>query len=182
MERPKLHVTEHTASDTILIVDDDAINRKILAKIFSPFYAVEEAENGRAGTARLLEDRRRFCAILLDVLMPEMSGLEVLRWMKERELLDKIPVFLITSERSEDIMREAYQLGVMDVIQKPVVSYVVLRRIQSVIELFEARKHLSTVEEHQGPALLEQAEKIIQHSQGMIETVPTAIKFCNEES
>ena len=150
MERPKLHVTEHTASDTILIVDDDAINRKILGKIFSPFYAVEEAENGRVGTARLLEDRRRFCAILLDVLMPEMSGLEVLRWMKERELLDKIPVFLITSERSEDIMREAYQLGVMDVIQKPVVSYVILRRIQSVIELFEARKHLSTVVEHQG--------------------------------
>ena len=51
MERPKLHVTEHTASDTILIVDDDAINRKILGKIFSPFYAVEEAENGRVGTA-----------------------------------------------------------------------------------------------------------------------------------
>ena len=182
MERPKLHVTEHTASDTILIVDDDAINRKILGKIFSPFYAVEEAENGRVGTARLLEDRRRFCAILLDVLMPEMSGLEVLRWMKERELLDKIPVFLITSERSEDIMREAYQLGVMDVIQKPVVSYVILRRIQSVIELFEARKHLSTVVEHQGAALLEQAEKIIQLNQGMIEALATAIEFRNEES
>lgn len=70
----------------------------------------------------------------------------------------------------------------MDVIQKPVVSYVILRRIQSVIELFEARKHLSTVVEHQGAALLEQAEKIIQLNQGMIEALATAIEFRNEES
>ena len=182
MERPQLYPNDNASSNTILIVDDDMINRKILGKIFSGYYKVEEAENGRVGIGRLMDGRSRFCAILLDVLMPEMTGIEVLRWMKERDLLEKIPVFLITSERSEDIVREAYQLGVMDVIQKPVISYVILRRVRSVIELFEARKHLSTVVEHQSVALLEQAEKIIQLNQGMIEALATAIEFRNEES
>ena len=75
-------------------------------------------------------------------------------------------------------MREAYQLGVMDVIQKPVLSYVILLRIQSVIELFEARKHLSTVVEHQGAALLEQAEVHgISHitGGGLYENIPRSI-------
>lgn len=185
MEQPHLQLTGaagKSVSDTILIVDDDGINRKILRKIFSPYYQVEEAENGRVGLDRLLAGRGRFCAILLDVMMPEMTGIEVLQWMKERAMLDKIPVFLITSEQSADIAREAYDLGVMDVIQKPVISFVVLRRVRSVIELFEARKHLSTVVEHQSAALLAQAEKIIQLNQGMIEALATAIEFRNEES
>ena len=103
----------------ILIVDDDAINRKILKKIFSEFYEIEEAKNGREGLALILEQKERFGAVLLDVMMPEMNGIEVVRQMKERGLLEEIPVFLITSERSENVMREAYELGVMDVIIKP---------------------------------------------------------------
>ena len=125
---------------TILIVDDDVINRKVLGKIFSSDYAVEEAENGRVALTKILCNKNRFCAILLDVIMPEMDGIEVLKRLKGWGLLDKIPVFLITAERVESVEREAYELGVMDVISKPVVPYVVLRRLHSVIELFEARK------------------------------------------
>ena len=166
----------------ILIVDDDAINRKILKKIFSEFYEIEEAKNGREGLALILEQKERFGAVLLDVMMPEMNGIEVVRQMKERGLLEEIPVFLITSERSENVMREAYELGVMDVIIKPVISFIVLRRVKSVMELFEARRNLSTVVEHQSVELLRQAEKIIELNQGMIEALATAIEFRNEES
>ena len=169
-------------ANTILVVDDDAINRRILGKLFSGYYTVMEAENGRAGMDRMLRCWEELCAILLDVQMPEMDGIEVLRRMKELELLDKIPVFLITAESGQEVMREAYELGVMDIIRKPVVSYVVLRRVRSVIELFEARKHLNNVVESQNIALLEQAERIIQLNQGMIEALATAIEFRNEES
>ena len=176
------YLEEKNASGTILIVDDDAVNRKILNKIFSAYYEVEEAESGRVGLNKLLANPGRYCAVLLDVLMPGMSGIEVLRYLKARELLVKLPVFLITAEQSADVERAAYQLGVMDVIRKPVVSYIVLRRVQSVIELFEARKYLSEMVEDQNRALLEQAEKIIQLNQGMIEALATAIEFRNEES
>lgn len=171
-----------TVSDTILIVDDDAINRTILSKIFSTHYKVFEAKNGREGISAMLNGSDHFCAILLDVHMPGMNGLEMVRWLRELGLMEKIPVFLITAESGEGVMREAYDLGVMDVISKPVISYVVLRRVSSVIELFEARKHLSTVVESQGEELLRQAERIIDLNQGMIEALATAIEFRNEES
>lgn len=182
MEATFVHSMGHAQANTILIVDDDPVNRKVLEKIFSAYYRVEEAENGREGIDKLLAGPQYYCAVLLDVMMPGLSGIDVIRYLNTREMMDKIPVFLITAERSTDIMKEAYRLGVMDVIQKPVVSYVVLRRVQSVIELFEARKHLSAVVEHQNLALLDQAEQIIQLNQGLIEALATAIEFRNEES
>jgi len=181
MER-KYKCLINNGSDSILIVDDDPVNRKILGKLFSAYYEVIEAEDGHAGMEQILHGNNRLCAILLDVMMPGMNGIEVLRKLKELGLLDKIPVFIITSESSAGIMKEAYELGVMDVISKPVVPYVVLRRVQSVVELFEARKHLNTVVEAQSVALLEQAEKIIRLNQGLIEALATTIEFRNEES
>lgn len=182
MEERAMPPARRAASSKILVVDDDAINRRILGKLFSEYYAVLEAENGRTGLDQILRWQDELCAVLLDVQMPEMDGIEVLRHMRWLGLLEKIPVFLITAESGPDVMREAYDLGVMDVISKPVVSYVVLRRVRSVIELFEARKHLKGVVESQNIALLEQAERIIRLNQGMIEALATAIEFRNEES
>lgn len=171
-----------TGFDTLLIVDDDEFNRAVLDNLFSAFFPVEEAENGRVGLEKILEAPEKYCAVLLDVVMPEMDGLEVLRRLKAQELLDKIPVFLITAEASDGIMKEAYRLGVMDVISKPVVPYVVLRRINSVIELFAARKRLGSKVEQQKNELLEKAHQIIQLNQGMIEALSTAIEFRSSES
>lgn len=170
------------AANTVLVIDDDAINRKVLGKIFAEDYAVQEAENGMQAITEILAAPNRFCAILLDVIMPEMDGIEVLRRLGRFGIQDKIPIFLITAETEESTVREAYELGVMDVIRKPVVSYVVLRRVSSVIELFEARKYLSSKVESQHVKLLEQAERIIHLNQGMIEALATAIEFRNEES
>lgn len=182
MDTRERYPKDNTGADTILIVDDDPVNRKILGKLFSSYYQIKEAENGNAGLRHILEEDNRFCAILLDVMMPGMDGIEVLRRLKELGLLDRIPVFLITAESGAGVMKEAYELGVMDVISKPVVSYMVLRRVRSIIELFEARKHLSVTVENQNAELLEQAEKIIQLNEGMIEALATAIEFRNEES
>lgn len=167
---------------TILIVDDDEINRGVLDNLFSAFYASEEAENGETGLRKIFEEPEKYCAVLLDVVMPGMDGIEVLRRMAQAELLDKIPVFLITAETGDAVMKEAYRLGVMDIIHKPVVPYVVIRRVNSVIELFQARRRLSSVVEQQQSELLEQAQKIIDLNQGMIEALSTAIEFRNGES
>lgn len=177
-----MYSRENMAANTILIVDDDAINRKILRKLFSPDYSVREAENGHQGITEILDPNNRYCAILLGVIMPGMDGIEVLRYLKPFGVLERIPVFLITAETDEWLVKEAYELGVMDVIRKPVVPYVVRRRVRSVIELFETRKQLSCVVESQHAELLDQAQRIIQLNQGMIEALATAIEFRNEES
>ena len=168
--------------DVLLIVDDDAINRAILEQIFAEDYEVLEAENGRAGLEKILEAPERLCAVLLDVVMPEMDGMEVLRRLNREGLLDRLPVFLITAEASGQVLREAYSLGVMDVIGKPVVPYVVRRRVQSVIELYQARRRLSRTVESQRERLLRQAEEIIELNQGMVEALAAAIEFRSEES
>lgn len=166
----------------MLIVDDDAINCAILETIFSPYYATATAPDGRAGLEAILEKQDSLCAVLLDVIMPEMDGIQVLHALAEWGLLEKIPVFLITAEASGSVMKEAYALGVMDVISKPVIPYVVLRRVQSVVELFRARERLSNVVELQQADLLAQAKKIISLNRGMIEALAAAIEFRSEES
>lgn len=165
-----------------MVVDDDPVNRAILKKIFSQSYSVIEAVNGHQGLMEIFDPRNHISAVLLDVMMPEMDGIEVVRRLEAAGLLKQIPVFLITAETNEEVVKDAYRLGVMDVIRKPFVSYVVKRRVKSVIELFEARKHLNRVVENQQEALLEQAERIIQLNRGMIEALATAIEFRNEES
>lgn len=172
----------NTTADSILIVDDDPVNRKILGKLFSTFYTIIEAADGQAGMEQIMEKKNQICAILLDVMMPGMNGIEVVRRLKELDLLEKIPVFLITADNSTNVMKEAYELGVMDVISKPIASYMVTRRVRSVVELFEARKHLSSVIESQNIALLKQAQKMIQLNQEMIEALAATIEFRNEDS
>ena len=182
MEAISAREEDLAARENMLIIDDDEINRGILDNIFSPFYRIEEAENGRIGLNRILEKPEEYSAVLLDVVMPEMDGMEVLRHLKEHALLEKIPVFLITAEANVATMQEAYQMGVMDVISKPVVPFVVQRRVNSVVELFRARKRLGNVVDQQQTELLRQARLIIDLNMGMIESLSTAIEFRSGES
>lgn len=173
---------EPEVPNTLLIVDDTEINRAILHLIFCSSYAVEEAENGQIGLEKLLDHPGRICAVLLDVVMPVMGGMELLKRLKENGLLAQLPVFLITAETSSQMIEEAYALGVVDVINKPVVPYIVERRVNSVIELYQARKRLGNVVELQQSKLLEQTKQIMTLSFGMIEALSTAIEFRSGES
>ena len=172
----------YNTPDALLVVDDGEINREILKNLFSPFYKIEEAENGLEGLEKIKANGQKLCAVLLDVLMPEMGGIEVLRQMNALGLTDSIPVFLITAEASDATMQKAYELGVMDVITKPIVPYVVQRRVNSVVELFRSRKRLGYVVTKQHDRLLQQANKIIKLNQGMVEVLAIAIEFRNGES
>lgn len=173
---------EHMRRETILIIDDDAINRAILEQIFGSDYDVLQAENGKIGLEMILKNPQGLCAVLLDVVMPEMDGLEALRQMRRAGLPQHLPVFLITAESGDAVLKEAYGLGVMDVIGKPVIPYVVRRRVQSVIELFQARKRLSRTVESQQERLLRQQEEIVELNQGIVEALAAAIEFRSEES
>ena len=168
--------------DILLIVDDSELNRTILRTAFEPFYQIEEAADGEEGLQKILKNRANLCAVLLDVVMPKKSGLEALYEMRKDGLQSEIPVFLVTAEPNHQITREAYDLGVMDVIGKPVVPFVVKRRVQSVVELFRARKLLGRKVEKQQEEILQQAEKIVDLSFGLVEALSTAIEFRSGES
>ena len=167
---------------TLLIVDDDAISRTILAALFEGDYRIVEAQDGAACLDAIEREGDAVVALLLDVMMPGIDGLEVLKRLAPTGFLARTPVFLITAERTAKVMEEAYRLGVMDVIVKPIIPFVVTRRVRSVIELFESRKRLSSTVEDQRQQLLERAERIIELNVGMIEALSTAIEFRDGES
>ncbi len=174
--------TVNPERNCILLVDDDYFNREVLKNIFPSMYRFEEAENGREGLARIEAAADSFCAILLDIQMPEMNGLELLKILHERGITDQIPTFLITASEEEDVGGEAYRLGVMDVIEKPVVPFKILRRVQSVLELFQNREFLRAKVMGQEKQLAENALTIDNLHRRTIEALASAIEFRDVES
>ncbi|MBM6785087.1 response regulator [Collinsella tanakaei] len=166
----------------VLIVDDEQINRLILENLFVGIYDVDEAADGQEALDKITAEPEGYVAVLLDVVMPRLDGIEVLRRLAPTGYLQRVPVFLITAERGDAVMEEAYRLGVMDFIGKPIVPYAVIRRVQSVVELFEARNRLSMTVEDQRLQLLERAARIIELNRGMIESLSAAIEFRDGES
>lgn len=132
----------------MLIVDDEEMLRDQLSMIFSPDHEILTATNGQEGLEVFDKNRHDICAILLDLSMPVMSGRELLKKLSARGVPGKIPVFLITGEKDDSrfsFTKEAYDLGVMDVISKPVEPEVVIRRVQTVIELYRRRNYLDQI-------------------------------------
>ncbi len=173
---------DFSAKNCILIVDDDFINRELLKNIFSSQYAFEEGTNGREGLEQIEKHMDKLCAIILDVQMPEMTGIEVLKIMSERGITEAIPTFLITAQDDDELVSEAYRLGVMDVVSKPVTPIVIQKRVKTVIELFSAREALNATIKGQEAQLFENAKAIDELNRGTIEALATAIEFRDIES
>jgi putative two-component system response regulator len=93
---------ENEEKATILIVDDMEINREILDVMLCEDYNIEQAENGVEALTKLLGETCRPSLVLLDIMMPEMDGLEVLRTMRANDITRKIPVILITAANAEE--------------------------------------------------------------------------------
>ncbi len=166
----------------ILIIDDDFINREMLKNIFSSQYTFEEAANGREGLEQIECHKDKLCAIILDVQMPEMTGIELLEIISHRGVTEQLPVFLITAHDDDRLVKQAYGYGVMDVISKPITPVVIQRRVKTVIELFTAREALSATVRGQEKKLSENAKAIDELHRGTIETLATAIEFRDLES
>ena len=93
---------EYGGRDTVLIVDDIEVNRIILRGIFEKDYNLLEAENGDQAMLFLKQYHRQIAAVLLDLVMPQKDGFQVLTEMNDLDMLSECPVIVITSEDSPD--------------------------------------------------------------------------------
>lgn len=91
--------------DKILVVDDMEINREILYGIFESDYEVLLAADGRQAIELIQHVNKELSLILLDIVMPDVDGFEVMEFLKEKELLEHIPVVMITSDTSYESKR-----------------------------------------------------------------------------
>ena len=113
----------------ILIVDDSEMNRALLADILEEQYDVVEAENGIEAISLLSRQRADFSLLLLDIMMPEMDGFEVLAYINKYHWNDTFAVIMISADDSPANIKRAYDLGAFDYISRPFDSTIVKRRI-----------------------------------------------------
>jgi putative two-component system response regulator len=131
------------AAYSILVVDDDATNLRMLHEILTPFYKVYAAPSGERALAFL--ERRHTDLILLDVEMPDLNGYQVIKRLKETPELASIPVLFLTAQEGRDKEETALRLGAVDYILKPITAGVVLARVNLHMELEIYRKRLETL-------------------------------------
>ncbi len=166
----------------ILLIDDDKLNREMMQHIFSSRYDCVEAQDGLEGLKMVEAYEDRLCAILLDVSMPVMNGLEFLRIVHSRGITKRIPVFMVTVSTEYEIVQEGYELGVMDVITKPVQPFIIMRRIENIIELFKARENLSETVIGQAKQIKENVDTLDTIHRSTMEALASAIEFRDVES
>jgi diguanylate cyclase (GGDEF)-like protein len=126
------------AQKTILVVDDQSIDRKLLRRLLQDRYHVLEAANGEDALALLRQRDVPVAAMLLDLVMPGMDGYAVLAAMAEDPAIAEIPVIVASQMGTGDPESRALELGARDYVTKPYNPLVLRRRLSNLIDLYEA--------------------------------------------
>jgi EAL domain-containing protein (putative c-di-GMP-specific phosphodiesterase class I)/CheY-like chemotaxis protein len=135
----------HQIKRTVLIVEDEFINREILASYLEENYDVLKANNGLEALHLIHKSLIPISLILLDINMPIMNGFAFLQEIKKEEKYKKIPVIVLTGEKDSEL--ESLNLGAVDFISKPYnMKEIILARVRRSIELSEDRMIIQAAE------------------------------------
>ena len=119
---------------TVLVVEDDPINRKILSKILSTDYLLLEAANGEEGIALLRQRKSAIAAVILDLVMPVMDGYAFLSDTHCDPAYQNLPIIVSTGNGDSENEREALKLGAWDFVSKPYDPEILKFRLKNAIE------------------------------------------------
>ena len=174
--KPGTVVTDTDAIETfqsekpsILIVDDSEMNRVILNEMLKDEYRVLEADNGRVALDMVDRYGDELSLVLLDIVMPGMNGFEVLGELSRRTVADSLPIIMISSEDSDDVVLRAYELGASDYINRPFDARVVRRRVSNTIRLYAKQRRLTSLLSQQYNARVKNSRMLIDIMAGVME-------------
>ena len=158
----------------IVVVDDAEINRELLHNILKDDFVIDMARDGEEALQKLHRHRSDTAALLLDLQMPRMDGFSVIAEMKKDGLSGRIPVLVISGERSVEIEDRCFKMGVSDFIRKPFDASIVRNRVKNAVELFTCKNQLEQKVEEQNETLKKQY-RIIQMQE---EELKQAVERC----
>lgn len=159
----------------ILIADDVELNREILSDIFEGEYNLIFAENGRTAREKINLYKDELCAILLDIFMPEVSGIDLLEELGADCTSLRIPVLMITTDTSLDSEKRCLDLGATDFIKKPFSDSLVKSRVNNAINLYSYKNNLEE-------KVAEQTAKIKRTNHAIVELLGNLVESRNYES
>ncbi len=178
-----------TMQNRILVVDDVELNRELLISILENDYAIESAEDGEQALEILSDHWNQIDALLLDLYMPNKDGFAVIEQMKKNNWLARIPVLIISGERSVQVESRCFEMGVADFIHKPFDESLVKNRIKNAVELFGYKNELEEKVAKQTATLRSQyqilqlqAAKLRESNDKIIEVLGTVVEYRNLES
>lgn len=159
----------------VLIIDDSEMNRAILNEMLKDEYCILEADNGR--TALDMVDRYgdELSLVLLDIVMPGISGFEVLADLSRQSVSDNLPVIMISSEDTDDVVLRAYDLGASDYISRPFDDRIVRRRVNNIIRLYAKQRRLTSL-------LSQQYNARVNNSRILVDIMASVMEVRNGES
>ena len=173
----------------ILIVDDVDINREILRSILEDEYTILEAENGKQALEIVDQEAKNMAAILLDLVMPEMDGTQVLEELNRREVIGKVPVLVISGDHTVEVQKKCFELGISDFIAKPFNNAIIKQRVKNTAEFFDYKLKLEDKVAEQTNVLRKayrtlqiQAEHLKKKNQQIIEMLGTVVEYRSTES
>lgn len=141
----RIIATHDENRETILIVDDSAMNRMLLSDILVDTYNIIEAEDGEQAIAILQQHASEISIVVLDMVMPKVDGFGVLEAMNENRWIQFLPVVSISTESSPEFVERAYSLGVTDFINRPFDELIVIRRVSNTIKLYAKQRKLTNM-------------------------------------
>lgn len=159
----------------VLIVDDSQLNREILSSMLGDQFSIMEASSGEECLELLKQYGTGISIVLLDIIMPGMSGFDVLRYMNSDHWIDDIPVIMISSDYTAESVREAYDLGVTDYIRRPFDSKIVFHRVFNTIKLYSKQHRLVRL-------VTDQINEKEKNNDMMISILSHIVEFRNGES
>ncbi|WP_299179243.1 two-component system response regulator [uncultured Neptuniibacter sp.] len=127
----------------ILIVDDEPVNLSLLRQVLGSDYNLFFARNGLEAISRA--ERCNPDLILLDVMMPEMDGIEACKRLKANPRLTSVPVILVTALSNEENEEKGFAVGAVDYISKPFSPVLVRARVKTQLALYDRRKELENL-------------------------------------
>ena len=167
--------TFQSEKPSVLIVDDSEMNRAILSEMLKDEYCILEADSGRAALDMVDRYGDELSLVLLDIVMPGMNGFEVLGDLSRRSIIDNLPVIMISSEDSDDVVLRAYELGASDYVNRPFDSRVVRRRVSNTIRLYAKQRRLTSL-------LSQQYNERVKNSRMLIDIMAGVMELRNGES
>lgn len=167
--------------DTILVVDDMEVNRAILCEVFRNDFRILEAEDGEQALEIIQREGQRLAIILLDIIMPNMDGFQVLERISG-SIMKKVPVVLITGDTTDLPEEKGYELEVADVIRKPFMPHVVRRRAENIINLWQHKNNLEHLVRKQTDKLEKRNRQLQEINNKIIDSLAEVVEFRDMES
>ena len=174
---------------TILIVDDDDMERQMISDILSEEYNILESESGNEAIKVLGERANSISGIVLDYMMPDGNGLDVLKYMNASGDIKKIPVLVLTGEKQGDIESKCLELGAVDYMRKPIEAVLIKIRAHNACEIYSYKKDLELqvakqmdTLQKQNRLLTIQADRIKKSKEKMGDVLGSIVEYRNVES